>query len=166
MRLLGPRYRSPISAPVRRRERSTLFWVRRIPIPLLPPLTPLVDSFLAMILLLLNQFHVPMAPVIEPRVRVPSARNVMDVIEAPLVTITPTSVLVDGVPAGSELGIILKHKRELSRQANPDSHFPGVVAMRVDASTPSALVKNAVRSATQAGYPQIEFLVRRRASRD
>ena len=75
----------------------------------------------------------------DKNVQLPKAENVLDMVEAPMVAITGTQILVDGVPAGStrtieeanrlqrvdELFNVLKNKRELWKQINPGKEFPG-----------------------------------------
>ena len=76
---------------------------------------------------------------IDKNVKLPSAENVIDMVDAPMVAITGTQILVDGTPAGNtraieeanrlqrvdELFNILKNKRELWKQINPGKEFPG-----------------------------------------
>jgi hypothetical protein len=163
MRLLGPRFHAPISAPIRQHHRSPVLFARRRSMELLPALTPLCDALLGVVILLLHLFAVPDG-CLEHKVRQPSARNVTHLIEAPLVTITPAHVFLDEAPADGELRSMLQNKRELWRQTNPGVDCPGVVILRVDAATPASLVKQAVRSATMAGYPHIGFEVRPRGA--
>jgi biopolymer transport protein ExbD len=107
-------------------------------------------------------------------VTVPSAVNAEAMVEAPMVTVNHGQILVDGVSAGSsgsveELGRIekigplyelLKAKRELWRQLQPGSEFPGVCVLAIDEATPAVVVKSVFQTAAFAGYPNVSFLVK------
>ena len=101
-------------------------------------------------------------------------------LEAPIVAVTGTHILVDGIPAGStraivdsnrltrvdELHNILKAKRELWSQVNPGKPFPGNVILQVDKRVPALVVKSVFQTAAFAGYPAVSFMVSRMASDD
>ena len=97
----------------------------------------------------------------------------MDMIDAPLVAITGSQVIVDGVPAGNtraiedakrlqrvdELFNILKSKRELYKQTHPGKDFPGVVVLQIDQEVQAIVVKSVFQTAAFAGYPNVSFMV-------
>ena len=111
----------------------------------------------------------------EQNVKLPSAENVMDMVEAPMVAITGSQILVDGTAAGNtraieeanrlqridELFNILKNKRELWKQINPGKEFPGVAVLQVDKRVSALVVKSVFQTAAFAGYPNISFMVGR-----
>ena len=116
------------------------------------PLIPFIDFLLCIVLFLLASFSASGELPIDKNVKLPNAENVIDMIEAPMVAITGTQILVDGTPAGStraieeanrlqridELFNMLKNKRELWKQLNPGKEFPGVVVLQVDRKRPGA----------------------------
>ncbi|MEZ4224025.1 MAG: biopolymer transporter ExbD [Polyangiaceae bacterium] len=139
------------------------------------PLIPFIDFLLCIVLFLLASFSATGELPVDKNVKLPKAENVMDMVEAPMVAITGTQILVDGVPAGNtraieeanrlqrvdELFNILKNKRELWKQINPGRDFPGVAVLQVDRRVPALVVKSVFQTAAFAGYPNISFMVGR-----
>jgi biopolymer transport protein ExbD len=140
------------------------------------PLVPFIDFLLCIVLFLLASFSASGELPVDKNVVLPSAENVMDMTEAPMVAIAGTNILVDGMPAGStraiedanrlqkveQLGDILKAKRELWTQINPGKPFPGVCVLQVDQDVPALIVKSVFQTAAYAGFPNVSFMVRRR----
>jgi hypothetical protein len=62
-----------------------------------------------------------------------------------------------------ELFDLLKRKRELWKSFHPNKPFPGVAILQVDENIPSLVVKSVFQTAAFAGYPNISFMVRKRA---
>jgi hypothetical protein len=143
----------------------------------MPPLVPLIDALLGVVLFLLAHFA-PAATCAE-RQRVPRADNGIAMVEAPVVAVTERAVMVDGSatdataglveplapPRALELKAVLKNKRELWRQLHPDEAFPGVVVLQVERQLPAIAVKRVVQAAAAAGYPNVSFLVHDRGTR-
>lgn len=139
------------------------------------PLIPFIDFLLCIVLFLLASFSASGELPIDKNVQLPKAENVLDMTEAPMVAITGTQILVDGVPAGNtraieeanrlqridELFNILKNKRELWKQINPGKEFPGVAILQVDKKVPALVVKSVFQTAAFAGFPNISFMVGR-----
>jgi biopolymer transport protein ExbD len=139
------------------------------------PLIPFIDFLLCIVLFLLASFSASGELPIDKNVKLPNAQNVLDMVEAPMVAITGTQILVDGVPAGStraieeanrlqridELFNVLKNKRDLWRQINPGREFPGVAILQVDRKVPALVVKSVFQTAAFSGYPNISFMVGR-----
>ena len=139
------------------------------------PLIPFIDFLLCIVLFLLASFSASGELPIDKTVKLPNALNVMDMVDAPMVAITGTQILVDGVPAGStraveeanrlqridELYNLLKTKRELWKQINPGREFPGVAVLQVDRKVPALVVKSVFQTSAYAGYPNISFMVGR-----
>ena len=106
-------------------------------------------------------------------VRVPSAANVEDLIDAPMVTVTRGVILVDGVAAGSSFEVeesgrvaplgalshVLEQKRALWKAVQPDRPFPGVCVLQIDQQVPAVVVKSVFQTAVRSGYPQVSFMV-------
>jgi biopolymer transport protein ExbD len=139
------------------------------------PLIPFIDFLLCIVLFLLASFSASGELPIDKNVKLPNALNVMDMVDAPMVAITGTQILVDGVPAGStraveeanrlqridELYNLLKTKRELWKQINPGREFPGVAVLQVDRKVAALVVKSVFQTSAYAGYPNISFMVGR-----
>jgi biopolymer transport protein ExbD len=139
------------------------------------PLVPFIDFLLCIVLFLLASFSATGELPVDKNVKLPSAMNVMDMVEAPMVAITGTQILVDGIPAGStraieeanrlqridELFNVLKSKRELWKQINPGKPFAGVCVLQVDKRVPALVVKSVFQTAAFAGYPQVSFMTKR-----
>ena len=139
------------------------------------PLIPFIDFLLCIVIFLLMSFSASGELPIDKNVKLPNALNVMDMVDAPMVAITGTQILVDGVPAGSsraveeanrlqkieELYNLLKSKRELWKQINPGKDFPGVAVLQVDRKVSALVVKSVFQTSAYAGYPNISFMVGR-----
>lgn len=139
------------------------------------PLIPFIDFLLCIVLFLLASFSATGELPVDRNLELTKAENVMDMVEAPMVSITGTQIMVDGNPAGStraiveanrmqrvdELFNILKNKRELWRQLNPTKPFPGVAILQVDRRVQALVVKSVFQTAAFAGYPNISFMVGR-----
>ena len=109
------------------------------------PLIPFIDFLLCIVCFLLASFSASGELPIDKNVKLPNAANAVAMLEAPIVAITGTQILVDGIPAGStraiidsnrpakidELDTILKAKRELWKQLKPGQDFPGNVILQV-----------------------------------
>jgi biopolymer transport protein ExbD len=144
------------------------------------PLIPFIDFLLCIVLFLLASFSASGELPIDKSITLPSAENVEDMKEAPMVAITGTQILVDGNPAGSTRAIedanrlqkveqlfdILKAKRDLWTQVNPGREFPGICLLQVDEKVPALIVKSVFQTAAFAGYPNVSFMVRRRGGGD
>lgn len=139
------------------------------------PLIPFIDFLLCIVLFLLMSFSASGELPVDKNVKLPNASNTIDMLEAPIVAVTGTQILVDGIPAGStraildanrmqkidELDAILKSKRELWKQLKPGQDFPGNVILQVDRRVPALVVKSVFQTAAFAGYPAVSFMVGR-----
>jgi len=139
------------------------------------PLIPFIDFLLCIVLFLLASFSATGELPVDKNVKLPNAENVLDMVDAPMVAITGTQILVDGLPSGStrtiedanrlqrveELYNVLKNKRELWKQINPGKPFPGVAVLQVDRRVQALVVKSVFQTAAMAGYPSISFMVGR-----
>src|SRR5215471_16163103 len=139
------------------------------------PLIPFIDFLLCIVIFLLASFSATGELPVDKNVKLPSAQNVLDMVEAPMVAITGSQILVDGIPSGNtraieeanrlqrvdELFNVLKSKRELWKQINPGKNFPGVVVLQVDKRVTALVVKSVFQTAAFAGYPQVSFMTKR-----
>src|SRR5580692_3536900 len=138
-------------------------------------LVSFIDFLVVTVIFLLSSFSASGELIIDKNVHLPKAENVEDVIDAPMVAVNGNQILVDGVQAGStraveelgrlqkidELFNVLKTKRELWKQVQPNKPFPGVCILQIDAAVPALVVKSVFQTAAFAGYPNVSFMVRR-----
>jgi biopolymer transport protein ExbD len=177
------RFHQPISAPSRRllHHVALKFVLKKVTggghraVNQELPLVPFIDFLLCIVLFLLASFSATGELPVDKNVKLPSAQNVLDMVEAPMVAITGTQILVDGIPSGStraieeanrlqridELFNVLKSKRELWRQLNPGKQFGGVVILQVDRRVTALVVKSVFQTAAFAGYPNVSFMTKR-----
>jgi biopolymer transport protein ExbD len=140
-------------------------------------LTSYIDFLLVIVIFLLMVFSASGEITTDENITLPTAENVESVIEAPTVAVNGNQVLVDGHLAGStraiedlgrmqrldELFEVLKRKRETWKSFHPNKQFPGVCILQVDEDVPALVVKSVFQTAAYAGYPNISFMVRKRA---
>ena len=135
-------------------------------------LTSMIDFLVVTVVFLLMTFSASGETPVNKGVNLPKAENTMDMIDAPIVAVTGSQILVDGNPAGNtrsiedakrlqrvdELFNILKGKRETWKQARPGKEFPGVVVLQVDQDVQAIVVKSVFQTAAFAGYPNVSFM--------
>jgi biopolymer transport protein ExbD len=140
------------------------------------PLIPFIDFLLCIVLFLLASFSASGELPVDKNIVLPTAENVQDMTDAPMVAITGTNILVDGMAAGSTRAIeeanrlqrveglfdILKSKRDLWTQLNPGKPFHGICILQVDRDVPALIVKSVFQTAAYAGFPNVSFMVKRR----
>jgi biopolymer transport protein ExbD len=138
------------------------------------PLIPFIDFLLCIVLFLLASFSATGEPLDQP-IRAPRAVNTLALVEAPVVAIVGTQLLVDGAPVGGIQEIQEAHRlqsvpalrealgarRNLWRQINPGVEFPGTVLLHADGEVSALVVKSVFQTAAAAGYPNVSFVVRR-----
>jgi biopolymer transport protein ExbD len=136
-------------------------------------LVSFIDFLITTVIFLLMSFSASGEIAVDKNVKLPKAENVDDIIDAPMVAVNGNQILVDGVLAGStraieelgrmqkidELFNILKNKRELWKQVQPNKPFPGVCILQVDQNVPALVVKSVFQTAAFAGYPNVSFMV-------
>jgi biopolymer transport protein ExbD len=142
-------------------------------------LTSFIDFLIVVVVFLLMTFSASGEIPLDKTVKLPKAENTVDMVDAPMLAITGSQVLVDGVPAGStraieeagrlqrvdELYNILKSKREMwkatngANAANGTKPFPGVCVLQVDQEVAALVVKSVFQTAAFAGYPNVSFMV-------
>jgi biopolymer transport protein ExbD len=136
-------------------------------------LVSFIDFLVVTVIFLLSSFSASGEITLDKNVKLPKAENVEDVIEAPMVAVNGSQILVDGQQAGStraveelgrlqkidELFNLLKNKRELWKQVQPNKPFPGVCILQIDQNVPALVVKSVFQTAAFAGYPNVSFMV-------
>jgi biopolymer transport protein ExbD len=136
-------------------------------------LTSMIDFLVVVVVFLLITFSASGETTIPKGVRLPDAENTLDMIDAPMVSVAGSLILVDGNAAGNtraveeskrlqridELFNALKAKRELWKQLHAGKEFPGVVILQIDQDVPAVVVKSVFQTAAFAGYPNVSFMV-------
>jgi len=136
-------------------------------------LTSFIDFLVVVVVFLLMSFSATGGCPEDKHTKLPRAEHTVDMVEAPIIAISGTSILVDGVVSGAtrpiedsgrlmrvdELHAALTHKRELWKQLSPGGEFPGTCVMAIDQRVPALVVKSVFQTAALAGYPNVSFLV-------
>ncbi|HVH43846.1 MAG TPA: biopolymer transporter ExbD [Labilithrix sp.] len=136
-------------------------------------LTSMIDFLVVTVVFLLITFSASGETTMPKGVKLPDAENTLDMIDAPMVAITGSLILVDGNPAGNtraiedskrlqridELFNMLKAKREVWKQLHPGKEFPGVVVLQIDQDVQAIVVKSVFQTSAFAGYPNVSFMV-------
>src|SRR5271169_6689419 len=136
-------------------------------------LTSMIDFLVVTVVFLLMTFSASGETPIAKGLNLPKAENTLDMIDAPVVAVVGSQILVDGSPAGNtrtveesdrmqridELFNILKAKRELWKQTHPNKDFPGVVMLQIDQDIKAVVVKSVFQTAAFAGFPNVSFMV-------
>ena len=136
-------------------------------------LTSMIDFLVMIVVFLLMTFSASGEIPVDKNVKLPKAENTIDMVDAPMIAVNGSQVIVDGTAAGStraieeagrlqridELFNILKGKREVWKQLHPGKDFPGVVVLQVDQDVPAVVVKSCFQTAAFAGYPNVSFMV-------
>jgi biopolymer transport protein ExbD len=138
-------------------------------------LTSMIDFLVVTVVFLLMTFSASGQTPVAKGLNLPKAENTRDMLDAPIVAVVGSQILVDGSPAGNtraveesdrlqridELFNILKAKRELWKQTHPNKDFPGVVLLQVDQAIKAVVVKSVFQTAAFAGFPNVSFMVDR-----
>jgi len=136
-------------------------------------LTSMIDFLVVTVVFLLMTFSASGETPIAKGLTLPEAENTLDMVDAPIVAVAGSAVIVDGSQAGStrslegsnqlgridELYNILKNKRELWKQLHPGKNFPGVVVLQIDQDVSAGIVKSVFQTSALAGYPNVSFMV-------
>jgi len=140
-------------------------------------LTSYIDFLLVTVIFLLMSFSANGDIIPDKSIKLAQAENVLDVVDAPMIAVNGNQVLLDGQSAGStraiedmgrlqkidELFERLKRTRELWTSFHPGKVFPGVAILQIDQEVPALVVKSVFQTAAFAGYPNVSFMVRKRA---
>ena len=136
-------------------------------------LTSMIDFLVVTVVFLLISFNASGEVPTSKNIKLPEAQNTLDMIDAPMVGIAGSTIIVDGNPAGNtraiedsnrlqridELFNILKSKREVWKQLHPGKEFPGVVVLQIDQDVQAIVVKSVFQTSAFAGYPNVSFMV-------
>ncbi len=136
-------------------------------------LTSMIDFLVVTVVFLLLTFSASGETPPAKGVKLPDAENTLDMIDAPMVAVSGSLILVDGNAAGNtraiedskrlqridELFNLLKAKREVWKQLHPGKEFPGVVVLQIDQDVQAIVVKSVFQTAAFAGFPNVSFMV-------
>ena len=136
-------------------------------------LTSMIDFLIVVVVFLLMTFSASGETPPNKGLILPQAENTLDMIDAPMVSINGSQILVNGNAAGNthaiedskrltridELFNVLKGQREVWKQLHPGKDFPGVVVLQIDQDVPAVVVKSTFQTAAFAGYPNVSFMV-------
>jgi biopolymer transport protein ExbD len=133
-------------------------------------MTSMIDVLVVLVVFLLLTFttHGDLA---HDTAKLPSA-NGADLVAAPIVDVKLEGIFVEGERVGRideiDLGKVrrhdgvhaaLKRRHDLAKQIAPNEPAPTHVILAIDADTPAGVVKTMTKTAAEAGYPSIDFLV-------
>ena len=136
-------------------------------------LTSMIDFLVVTVVFLLMTFSASGETPQAKGLNLPMAQNTLDMLDAPIVAVVGSQLLVDGSPAGNtrsveesdrmqridELFNLLKSKRELWKQTHPNvKDFPGVVMLQIDQHIKAVVVKSVFQTAAFAGFPNVSFM--------
>jgi biopolymer transport protein ExbD len=135
-------------------------------------LTSMIDFLVVTVVFLLMTFSASGETPVARGLNLPKAENTLDMVDAPVVAVVGSQILVDGSAAGNsrsveesdrlqridELFNILKAKRELWKQTHPGKDFPGVVMLEIDQNIKAVVVKSVFQTAAFAGFPNVSFM--------
>ncbi|MFO0741508.1 MAG: biopolymer transporter ExbD [Labilithrix sp.] len=138
-------------------------------------LTSMIDFLVVTVVFLLILFQ-PGQSAAANGTTLPDALNIDEMIDAPMISVSRSQILLDGAPVGNtrhiddahklenvpELSRALVAKRETWKELHPEKRFPGAVVLQLDQDTSSVVVKSLFQTAAHAGYPAISFMVDRR----
>jgi len=136
-------------------------------------LTSMIDFLVVTVVFLLMTFSASGETPIAKGLNLPKSENTLDMMDAPIVAVVGSQILIDGSPGGNtraveesdrmqridELFNVLKAKRELWKQTHPNKDFPGVVMLEIDQEIKAVVVKSVFQTAAFAGFPNVSFMV-------
>lgn len=133
-------------------------------------LTSMIDVLVVTLVFLLVTFTSNPECSCARQVDVPGAGSAIEMIDAPLVTVTQSQISIDGREAGvvredhkvqriDELFNALKAKRETWKSLHPGKEFHGAIVLQIDSQVPSGVVKSVSHTAALSGYPNLSFMV-------
>jgi len=148
-------------------------------------LTSMIDFLLVVVIFLLSTFSASGEQNVPKDVHLPNAHHVQALLTAPMVSVAGRDVYVDSRPAGTvvealdamtndaarvpklgDLEAKLKFMKETWQSTHPaDVQFPGVVVLQLDENVPAFVAKSIFYTCALSGYPNVSFLVNKKASR-
>lgn len=147
-------------------------------------LTSMIDFLMVVVIFLLSTFSASGEQSVPKEVKLPTARNVQELLASPMVGVAGKDVYVDNKPAGSivealdameqgktaqpvklsDLETKLKFMKDTWKATHPsDAPFPGMVTLQLDEKLPAFVVKSVFYTAALSGYNNISFMVNKKS---
>jgi len=140
------------------------------------PLVPFIDFLVTLVVFLLTSFSASGELLAQqPNLKMPDAKNVVDLEVQPVISINPDVVTLDGRRMADTRTLAADARVERIEQLIQDLEtlkrnysilhandtFPGTVILQADKSIDFRVVKKIMFSCAQAGYANISFAVNR-----
>ncbi len=141
------------------------------------PLVPFIDFLVTLVVFLLTSFSASGELLAQqPNLKMPDAKNVIELEIQPVVAINPEVVTLDGRRMADTRTLAADARVERMEQLiqdletlkrnwsilHPSQPFPGTVILQADKAVDFRVIKKVMFSAAQAGYANISFAVNRR----
>jgi biopolymer transport protein ExbD len=143
------------------------------------PLVPFIDFLITLVVFLLSSFSASGELLAQqPNLKMPDAKNVVDLEIQPVVAINPEVITLDGRRMADTRTLAADARVERMEQLiqdletlkrnwsilHPSEPFPGTVILQADKSIDFRVIKKVMFSCAQAGYANISFAVNRTGS--
>lgn len=141
------------------------------------PLVPFIDFLITLVVFLLTSFSASGELLAQqPNLKMPDAKNVVDLEIQPVIAINPEVITLDGRrmadtrTLGADARVermeqLIQDLETLKRNwsiLHPSEPFAGTVILQADKAIDFRVIKKVMFSAAQAGYANISFAVNRR----
>jgi len=140
------------------------------------PLVPFIDFLITLVVFLLTSFSASGELLAQqPNLKMPDAKNVVDLEIQPIIAINPDVITLDGRRMADTRTLAADARVERMEQLiqdletlkrnwsilHPTEPFAGTVILQADKSIDFRVIKKVMFSAAQAGYANISFAVNR-----
>ena len=140
------------------------------------PLVPFIDFLVTLVVFLLTSFSASGELLAQqPNLKMPDAKNVVDLEIQPVISINPDVVTLDGRRIADTRTLAADARVERMEQMiqeletlkhnwtilHPSEPFAGVVILQADRSIDFRVIKKVMFSCAQAGYANVSFAVNR-----
>jgi biopolymer transport protein ExbD len=144
------------------------------------PLVPFIDFLVTLVVFLLTSFSASGELLAQqPNLKMPDAKNVVDLEIQPVISINPDVVTLDGRRIADTRTLAADPRVERMEQMiqeletlkhnwtilHPSEPFGGVVILQADKSIDFRVIKKVMFSCAQAGYANVSFAVNRIGSK-
>ncbi len=142
------------------------------------PLVPFIDFLVTLVVFLLTSFSASGELLAQqPNLKMPDAKNVVDLEVQPVIAINPEVITLDGRRMADTRTLEADARVERMEQLiqdletlkrnwsilHPSEPFPGTVILQADRGIDFRVIKKVMFSCAQAGYANISFAVNRLA---
>jgi len=146
------------------------------PVDVSIPLVPFIDFLIVLVVFLLISFSASGELLAQKaNLKMPKAANVVDLDIAPVISVDPVVVTLDGRrmadtatlasdPKVERIEQLIQDLETLKRNwsiLHPQEPFPGQVVLQADVSIDYRVIKKLMFSTAQAGYANVSFAVNR-----